>query len=565
MSGQRLRAQFSRLYHHFNGENTDTTLQAVADILVCTRRNARMVLSKLEEQGWLTWQPSVGRGKLSRLAFLRSEMALREEQAAHWLAQGKMDHALACLDHDSTKLAALIQKQMGPSTQNGRQIVRLPYYRQLETLDPREPLRRSEQHLVGQIFNGLVRYRGSERTVTSDLAHHWEALSPTHWRFYLRPGVRFHDGQPMREQDVIASLSALSTRRFFAHLSRVDSPGPRMIDVHLSSPDSRFDHALTLPEAVIRPAERHPSQSLGYQPIGTGPYRVAEKQPHRLVLEAFDDYFGYRALTDEIQIMVFDEAAMCYLTPSTSLTPERLASHQTTLSQKLEMDQGAGYLLLNCRDGLAKQPAWREYLHAKLSSLQLLPRLAHCGMGEYRLFNAYGLMPGWMHHGLSSMSPVAPSPTSLTVAYLSDHPLYPLIAKAIHAHLLEDGIQVKTLALSSADYFSGQYGRKIDIWLGAMSFGERGQAGLFNWLGTHDLVLSACTDTMLETIERHTQRWRETQDDSCAEHLARRLVEHQMVPLFHIWMGVMATPDLQDVASNAVGWFDFKAVWHKPH
>ncbi|OOE49404.1 SgrR family transcriptional regulator [Salinivibrio kushneri] len=502
MSGQRLRAQFSRLYHHFNGESTDTTLQAVADILVCTRRNARMVLSKLEEQGWLTWQPSVGRGKLSRLAFLRSEMALREEQAAHWLAQGKMDQALACLDHDSTKLAALIQKQMGPSTQNGRQIVRLPYYRQLETLDPREPLRRSEQHLVGQIF---------------------------------------------------------------AHLSRVDSPGPRMIDVYLSSPDPRFDHALTLPEAVIRPADRHQAQSSSYQPIGTGPYRVAEKQPHRLVLEAFDDYFGYRALTDEIQIMVFDEAAMCYLTPSTSLTPERLASHQTTLSQKLEMDQGAGYLLLNCRDGLAKQPAWREYLHAKLSSLQLLPRLAHCGMGEYRLFNAYGLMPGWMHHGLSSMSPVVPSPTSLTVAYLSDHPLYPLIAKAIHAHLLEDGIQVKTLALSPTDYFSGQYGRKIDIWLGAMSFGERGQAGLFNWLGTHDLVLSACTDPMLKTIESHTQRWRDTQDDSCAEHLARCLVEHQMVPLFHIWMGVMATPDLQDVASNAVGWFDFKSVWHKPH
>lgn len=565
MSGQRLRAQFTRIYHHFNGDDTDTTLQAVADILACTRRNARMVLSKLEEQGWLTWQPSVGRGKLSRLAFLRSEIALKEEQAAHWLGQGKMDQALACLDHDSTKLAALIQKQMGPSTQNGRQIVRLPYYRQLETLDPCKPLRRSEQHIVGQIFNGLVRYGDSERVVAPDLAHHWEAVSATHWRFYLRPGVRFHDGRLMGEQDVIASLSNLSTRRFFAHLLRVESPGPRMIDVYLSSPDPRFDHTLTLPEAVVRPAERQKSKQYDDQPIGTGPYRVVEKQPHRLVLEAFDDYFGYRALTDEIQIMVFDEAAMCYLTPSTSLTPERLASHQTTLSQKLEMDQGAGYLLLNCRDGLAKQAAWREYLHAKLSSLQLLPRLAHCGMGEYRLFNAYGLMPGWMHHEQGDAAPSAPAPTSLTVAYLSEHPLYPIIAKAMQAHLSEDGIQVNTLALSSADYFSGQHGRKIDIWLGALSFGERGQAGLFNWLGTHDLIMSACTDHMLETIDAYTQRWRETQDDGCAENLARHLVAHQMVPLFHIWMGVMATPDLQDVASNAVGWFDFKSVWHKPH
>lgn len=94
---------------------------------------------------------------------------------------------------------------------------------------------------------------------------------------------------------------------------------------------------------------------------------------------------------------------------------------------------------------------------------------------------------------------------------------------------------------------------------------RRGQAGLFNWLGTHDLVLNACTDRLLTTIEVETQRWRETQDDHCAEMLARGLVEHQVIPLFHIWMGVMATPDLQDVASNAVGWFDFKSVWHKPH
>ncbi len=112
-----------------------------------------------------------------------------------------------------------------------------------------------------------------------------------------------------------------------------------MIDINLSCPDPLFDHALTLPEALILPADCDNDKQFAYQPIGTGPYRVAERQAHRLVLEAFDDYFGYRALTDQIQIMVFDEAAMCYLTPSTTLTPERLASHQTTLSQKLEMDQ----------------------------------------------------------------------------------------------------------------------------------------------------------------------------------------------------------------------------------
>lgn len=564
MSGQRLRAQFTRLYHHFNGEDSDTTLQAIADILVCTRRNARMVLNKLEEQHWLTWAPSVGRGKLSRLTFLRTESALRDEQAAHWLAQGKMDQALACLDNDSTKLAALIQKQLGPSTLNGRQIVRLPYYRQLESLDPRTPLRRSEEHLVGQIFNGLVKYQEGNKQVCADLAHHWEALSHTHWRFYLRPGVRFHDGRMMREDDVVASLSALSSRRFFAHIAKVTSPAARIIDITLSSPDPRFDHALTLPEAVILPADCDQQKGSADQPIGTGPYRVAERQDHRLVLQAFDDYFGYRALTDEIQLMVFDEAAMCYLTPSTDRMPDYAVKPPAALSQKLEMDQGAGYLMLNCRDGLAKSARWRAYLHAKLSSLQLLPRLAANGMGEYRLFNAYGLMPGWIHHTQPVSMPELPGPTRLSVAYLADHPLYPLIATAIEAHLAEEGIQVETMALSPDAYFGGKYSRKIDIWLGAISFGIRGEEGLFNWLGNHDLFLHAFTDELLNKVTYYTTRWREQAKPDCAEALARELVAQQVVPLFHIWTGVVATPDLQDVASNAVGWFDFQSVWYKP-
>ncbi len=69
MSGKRLQLQFAKLYQHFEGVASDTTLQEISDILCCTRRNARMVLSKMEEQGWLTWSPSIGRGKLSRLAF----------------------------------------------------------------------------------------------------------------------------------------------------------------------------------------------------------------------------------------------------------------------------------------------------------------------------------------------------------------------------------------------------------------------------------------------------------------------------------------------------------------
>ncbi len=42
-------------------------------------------------------------------------------------------------------------------------------------------------------------------------------------------------------------------------------------------------------------------------PIGTGPYRVVRNHPSQMKIHAFDDYFGYRALIDEVNIWVLPE------------------------------------------------------------------------------------------------------------------------------------------------------------------------------------------------------------------------------------------------------------------
>lgn len=52
MSSPRLRVQFETLFEHFDGKDSDVQLDDITDVLCCTRRNARMVLNKLEEEGW---------------------------------------------------------------------------------------------------------------------------------------------------------------------------------------------------------------------------------------------------------------------------------------------------------------------------------------------------------------------------------------------------------------------------------------------------------------------------------------------------------------------------------
>ncbi|PAS01309.1 hypothetical protein CGT81_04530, partial [Vibrio cholerae] len=98
MSSPRLRVQFETLFEHFQGQDVETQLEDVTDILFCTRRNARIVLNKMEEEGWIEWHPAAGRGKLSQLIFKRSRADVSENLARRYLNEGKIGQAFAVLD-----------------------------------------------------------------------------------------------------------------------------------------------------------------------------------------------------------------------------------------------------------------------------------------------------------------------------------------------------------------------------------------------------------------------------------------------------------------------------------
>jgi peptide/nickel transport system substrate-binding protein len=60
----------------------------------------------------------------------------------------------------------------------------------------------SVQHMV---FDPLVR-RNKDLVLEPALATSWEVVEPTRWRFKLREGVKFHEGQPFTADDVVATI-----------------------------------------------------------------------------------------------------------------------------------------------------------------------------------------------------------------------------------------------------------------------------------------------------------------------------------------------------------------------
>lgn len=76
------------------------------------------------------------------------------------------------------------------------------------TLDPHAHNHPQTQTVLQQVYEGLTRY-GTTNEVEAALATGWTQRNALTWRFFMRQGVRFHDGSPLSAQDVVFSIERL--------------------------------------------------------------------------------------------------------------------------------------------------------------------------------------------------------------------------------------------------------------------------------------------------------------------------------------------------------------------
>ncbi|MCR4523839.1 MULTISPECIES: ABC transporter substrate-binding protein [Bosea] len=81
--------------------------------------------------------------------------------------------------------------------------------REIASLDPYSYGETFTLSVLNHVYEGLVRYTGDLK-IEPALAESWETVSPTVWRFKLRQGVKFHNGNPFTADDVIASLARVT-------------------------------------------------------------------------------------------------------------------------------------------------------------------------------------------------------------------------------------------------------------------------------------------------------------------------------------------------------------------
>ncbi len=450
---------------------------------------------------------------------------------------------------DKAAVRQMLVSHLGRSFRQGRHILRVLYYRPMKNLLPGSALRRSETHIARQIFSALTRVNEENGELEADIAHHWQQLTPTHWRFFLRPGIHFHHGRELEMSDVIASLQRSNALPLYSHIERIESPTAWTLDIHLRQPDRWLPWLLGQVPAMVLPQEWQTMNHFSSMPVGTGPYAVVRNNQNQLKIHAFEDYFGYRALIDEVNVWVLPEISE---EPNGGLTLQGNTESEKAVESRLE--EGCYYLLFDSRSPLGANEAVRRWLSYLFQPANLLYHAGEHYQGNW--FPAYGLLPRW-HHASNHASDKPAGLETVTLTYYRDHVEHRVIGGIMRDLLAAH--QVK-LEIQELEYDAWHRGEVVsDIWLNSVNFTLPIEFSLFAYLYEVPLIQRCIPIDWQEDASR----WRAGEFNP-ATWSQRLLASQHIVPLIHHWLMIQGQRSMRGVRMNTLGWFDFKSAWFAP-
>lgn len=294
------------------------------------------------------------------------------------------------------------------------------------------------------MFEGLTRFDAHGR-LQPELATRWQSDSSNqHWQFWLRPGVKFHDGTPLTAEAAAASLRAANPAW------AVSADGDSVV-IETAAPDVELPAELALPRNGIA---RH----AGNKVVGTGAFAVSDWQPGRsLALTANEDYWGGRPFVDSVvvtlgqnwrQQMVALELGKADVVEVAPEQARRLSSAGRTITESAANELVA--LVFTREPQSADETRVRQALSAAIDRASIVNVLLQ-GQG----LAADTILPNWVtgyamlfaeagqHTGNVDAGPVT---GTMTLSYDASDPANQLIAERVALNARDAGISVQTAA-----------------------------------------------------------------------------------------------------------------------
>jgi peptide/nickel transport system substrate-binding protein len=163
------------------------------------------------------------------------------------------------------------------------------------------------------VYEPLI-YLNSDYTLKPGLAERWE-LQPDGktWRFFLRKGVKFHDGTPFTADDVVwtwgprqAEGKTLSTvQSTLGSADAVKKVDDFTVDFTPTQPNLRLPEQIVHPEgAIVKNGTHNDTPPFA----GTGPWKFVSYTPAQTaVFERNDDYWGEKPKFKRMSIRFYPD------------------------------------------------------------------------------------------------------------------------------------------------------------------------------------------------------------------------------------------------------------------
>lgn len=180
-------------------------------------------------------------------------------------------------------------------------------------LDPRFATSDASAKLMGLIHAGLMTQDTRSGKPKPQLAESVEQVSPTRYRVVLREGIAFHDGHPVRAEDVEYTLTKLDSESVRSPkgviATRIESfeiRDARHFTIVLDKPYAAFTSDMTL--GIVPKHRCEGRQKCRGKIVGAGPYRLVEsKSGVSYRLEKFSGYFRDVPGPEQVEVRVMED------------------------------------------------------------------------------------------------------------------------------------------------------------------------------------------------------------------------------------------------------------------
>ncbi|MCG9789962.1 SgrR family transcriptional regulator [Vibrio mediterranei] len=580
---------FKRLEAFEVGHQHAVTLSDVAERFFSSPRHTRSILKHLSQAEWITWVPRAGRNQRSTLIRLLSEGEVKRRIASQWVKEGKYDRALEFLDNDQVAFGQLLQQTSGAKITEGRVNVQLTYNRPLTRLVPHIPHRNSERFLNRQLYSCLVSMDKSGE-LKPDVAHHWE-VDPSFqmWTFYIRPSVFFDNGDRVDAETIESLLLHLQQHRYYAneldHLESIDVKPPYVMTINLSRPDRGFAALLTDLKYSIQPPEQLTQNDRNI--VGSGVFSLNNHSEQVLSLVANEQYFGLRALTDNVTIWSLDGSvekvterdAACAHSVSPTIKRIEPSSRSTISHPAIDFDQnelvsttsrariedGCLFLLFN-QHGRALTYPQRRWLSETLSGENVWHQLTL----DQRTFGAEiasNFFPFW--HNVKRIQSTQPVdlPETIQIAFYA-HPGVLRSADAAKKILERQGVKVQLNLYKFHEFIEKAMaeGFEEELIMSSLNLDDNRQvSALLFFLSDpvlHSAIGKQASDCLISEIDKIRASSKPSDYLKQLEQLGSLLIHEGLAsPMFHHRQTLSFHGILKGVEITTWGWPQLRDVW----